>query len=258
MNAWRCAPKTSRSAKPNWPMFKWLFKWTLRLFLLGVVLAVIFFLSLDSLLRLLIEHNIRRQTGKEAEIGRFHLGLAEPVVEIKNLQLYNPPEFGGTPFLNIPEIHVEYDRPALSQGIIHLTLLRFNLGELDVVKSRDGQTNLLSLGLALPAKQSAGPAAPSALADFKQQTGYEFKGVDCLNVSVGTFKYLDLQNQKNNREQNIGIENCVLTNVTSKAALVGLGVLVGLRSDDFFRPFVDPQGSGSGQSPSDLLKMLGH
>ena len=141
-------------------MFKWLFKWTLRLFLLGVVLAVIFFLSLDSLLRLLIEHNIRRQTGMEAEIGRFHLGLAEPVVEIKNLQLYNPPEFGGTPFLNIPEIHVEYDRPALSQGIIHLTLLRFNLGELDVVKSRDGQTNLLSLGLALPAKQSAGPAAP--------------------------------------------------------------------------------------------------
>jgi len=239
-------------------VIRFFIRWAFRLFVLAIVLVVAFVLSFDSLMRVFMEHRIRAQTGMDAEIGRVSIGLLEPRVEILDLKLFNPPDFGGTPFLNIPEIHVEYDRPALSQGIIHLTLLRFNLGELDVVKSRDGQTNLLSLGLALPAKQSAGPAAPSALADFKQQTGYEFKGVDCLNVSVGTFKYLDLQNQKNNREQNIGIENCVLTNVTSKAALVGLGVLVGLRSDDFFRPFVDPQGSGSGQSPSDLLKMLGH
>ncbi len=133
---------------------KFIFKWLLRLFVLAVVLAVIFFLSLDSILRVMIEHNIRAQTGMEAEIGKFHFGLIEPVVEIKNLQLFNPAAFGGTPFLNIPEIHVEYDRAALAKHQIHITLLRFNLGELDIVKNEAGQTNLFALGVALPAQKT--------------------------------------------------------------------------------------------------------
>ena len=241
-------------------MLKWLFKWGLRFLLLAIVLGVVFLLSLDSILRQVVEHNLRNQKdmhGMRAEIGKFHFGLFEPVIEIKNLQLYNPPEFGGTPFLNIPEIYVEYDRAALrNRREIHITLLRFNLGELDVVKSQDGQTNLLAFGMALPTKKTAGSApgsSPSA-ADLKQ-LGVEFKGIDCLNVSVGTFKYLDLQDSKNNREQKIGLENCVITNVTSMADLFGLGVVVGLRSDDFFRPLIDP--GGSSNSPGDLLKILG-
>src|ERR1039458_6434106 len=162
MNVWKCGRKMWRCekiydlrfARPNWQtrvnriskianriVMKFIFKWLLRLFILAVVLAVIFFLSLDSILRVMVQHNIRAQTGMEAKIGKFHLGLTQPVVEIKNLQLFNSAEFGGTPFLNIPEIHVEYDRLALKKGEIHITLLRFNLGELDIVKNLAGQTN---------------------------------------------------------------------------------------------------------------------
>src|SRR5665213_4205193 len=150
-------------------MFKFIFKWLLRLFILAVVLAVIFFLSLDSILRVVIQHNIRAQTGMDAEIGKFHFGLTQPVVEIKDLQLFNSAEFGGTPFLNIPEIHVEYDRAALAKNQIHITLLRFNLGELDIVKNAAGQTNILSLGVTLPSKTSA--SSGKELEQFKQQTG---------------------------------------------------------------------------------------
>jgi len=238
-------------------MLKFLFKWGLRLVLLAVVLAVILFLSFDSIMRLTIEHSIRQQTGMQTEIGKFHLGLLEPVIEIKNLQLYNTKEFGGAPFLTIPEIHVEYDRDALRRNEIHITLLRFNLGELDVVRSQDGQTNILSLGLqAVPTNAPAGvDMGSSALAVFKAKTNMEFKGIDCLNVSVGDFKYLDLENQKNNLQQKIGLENCVITNVTSAADLTGLALVVGLRSGDFFKPFVSP---GSGPLPQDVLKLLGH
>jgi hypothetical protein len=232
-------------------------KWALRLFLLALVLVVLFFLSLDTLLRTVVEHNLRAQTGMVAQIGRFHLGLTEPVVEIKNLQLYNTKQFGGAPFLNIPEIHVEYDRAALAKGEIHLTLLRFNLGELDVVKSQDGQTNLLSLGLELPTQKAPAGAKTPALPDFKRQTGLDFKGIDCLTVSVGTFKYVDLQNQKNNQEQKIGVENFVVTNVVSAADLAGLGLLVGLRSGDVFKPLIEPGDSGAVESGKDLLKILG-
>ena len=92
--------------------------------LLAIVLVVILFLSLDTMIRVTMEHNIRKQTGMDAEIGKFHLGLTEPVLTIKNLKLHNSPAFGGTPFLEIPEVHVEYDRAALKAGTVRLVLSR--------------------------------------------------------------------------------------------------------------------------------------
>jgi hypothetical protein len=165
----------------------------------------------------------------DAEIGKFSFGLLEPSVEIQNLRLYNPPDFGGTPFLDVPEIHVEYDRAAFARREIRVTLLRFNLGELDIVKNEAGQTNLFALGVPLTAKKTGGGAA-----SFKRQTGYDFKSIDVLNVSVGKLKFIDLKNQRNNREQPIGIENLVIKNVKSPVDLAGLFVLVALRGGDFF------------------------
>ena len=230
---------------------KRIFKWLLGLFLAAVALAVVavivLFLSYNSLLRVAMERQIRAQTGMDAEIGKFKLALFSPTVEVQNFKLYNTADFGGTPFLDIPEIHIEYDRLALAKHEIHLTLMRFNLGELDIVKNEAGQTNIFSLGVTLPDKKSSGVAA----AEFKKQTGFEFKSIDVLNVSVGTAKYIDLKDQRNNRTQKIGIENLPLRNVKSAADLAGLGVLVGLRSGDFFKLLVDPKTSGS-----DAVKLI--
>src|ERR1700722_1726060 len=186
-------------------MIRRLLKWFFRLFILAVVLIVIFLLSLNSILRVIIEHNIRSQTGMDAEIGRFKLGWAEPTIEIQDLKIYNPPDFGGTLFLNIPEIHAEYDRTALAKKELHLTLLRINLAELEVVKSQKGLTNIFELG-----KASQRKAGGSATPTFKKQTGYDFAGIDALNVSFGKAKYLDLQDSHNNREQTIGIADWVV------------------------------------------------
>jgi|SRR5208282_2689766 len=217
-------------------MIKWLFKWLVRLFLLAVVSIVILLLSLNSILRVWAEHRIRARTGMDAEIGRFSLSLTAPTVTIQNLKLYNPPGFDGTPFLDIPEIHAEYDRAALARHEIHLTLLRFNLGELDIVKNEAGRTNIFSLGVTWPSKKSGGG---NSAADFKQQTGFDFKSIDVLNVSVGTMKFIDLKDQRLNREQKIGIENCVIKNVKSRTDLAGLAMFVALRGGDFFGSLVD-------------------
>ena len=231
---------------------KWLFKWLFRLFLLAVVLIVILLLSLNSILRVWVEHRIRAQTGMDAEIGRFSLGLTEPTVTIQNFKLYNPPSFGGTLFLDIPEIHAEYDRAALARHEIHLTLLRFNLGELNIVKNEAGRTNIFSLATAA-AKKTGGDSAT----EFTRQTGFEFTGIDVLNVSVGTAKFIDLKDQRQNREQKIGIENCVIKNVKSRTDLAGLGVLITLRGSDFFKSLVDPKNAGSEYSIPDFFKMIG-
>jgi uncharacterized protein involved in outer membrane biogenesis len=236
-------------------MIKWIFKWLLRLFILAVAFIVIFFLSLNSILRVVIEHNIRAQTGMDAEIGRFKLGLLEPTLEIQNLKIFNPPDFGGTPFLDIPEIHVEYDRAALAKKEIHVTLLRFNLGELDIVKNEAGKTNIFSLGIS-PSKKSG---VKNGAINFKKQTGYNFKSIDVLNISVGTAKYIDLKDQRNNRAQTIGIENCVIKNVKSPNDLAGLVVFVGLRGDDFFNSLAGPKSLQTRNAAplQDILNLIG-
>lgn len=207
-------------------------KWFCGVVLLLAVAVVIFLLSLDTILRVVVEKRIHAQTGMTAEIGKLHFGLIEPVITIKDFKVYNPPEFGGTPFLNIPEIHVEYDRDALAKNQIHITLMRFNLGELAIVKNEAGQTNLLSLGVTMPKKDKAG--GDQGLKEFKERTGLEFMGIDVLNVSVGSAKFIDLKTPANNREQKIGIENQVIKNVQSPADLAGLALLIALRGGDFF------------------------
>ncbi len=231
-------------------MIKFIFKWLLRLFIAGVVLIMIFLLSLNSILRVLIEHNIRAQTGMDAEIGRFKLGLLEPTITIQDLKIYNPAKtFGGTLFLSIPEIHVEYDRDAFANSQLHLTLVRFNLGELDIVRNAAGQTNIFSLGLAIPKNPSGN--GTQLKDELKRRTDLDFAGIDTLNVSVGTLKYIDLKDQRNNRTQKVEVENQVIQNVKSPNDLTGLAVLIGLRSGDFFTLFVDPKAS-----KSDAMKLF--
>jgi len=220
---------------------KWIFKWLFRLILLAVVLIIILLLSLNSILRLTVQHRIRAQTGMDAEIGKLSVGILESTVEIQNLRLFNPPSFGGTPFLNIPEIHVEYDRAALARHQIHVTLMRFNLGELDIVKNEAGRTNIFAFSVPVLAKKPG-----TAAADFKRQTGYDFKSIDVLNISIGTVKFIDLNDQRNNREQVIAIENLPLRNVKSQNDLAGLAVLVALRGGDFFSSLLVPPKSGAG------------
>ena len=228
-------------------MIKWFLKWLIRLAVLAVVLVVILLLTRNSILRLYVEHQIYARTGMEAEIGRFSSGLVEPEVTIQNLQLYNPPAFAGTPFLKIRELHVEYDPIALARHELHIKLMRFNLGEIDIVKNQAGQTNIFSMGLAVPSQKSGAQAEEM----FSRQTGFRFTGIDVLNVSIGTARYIDLNNQKNNRSQSIDIEDCVLKNVKTGSDLGGLATFIALRSGDFFTSLSDRKGS-----KSNLLNLL--
>ena len=221
-------------------MMKWIFKWLFRLFILAVVLVVIAALSVNPLLKALTEKHIRNATGMDAEIGSFSLGLIEPTVTIQNFKLYNSPDFGGTPFLDIREIHAEDDRAALAKNNLHITLLRFNLAELDIVKNQAGQTNIPFIAN-IASLQKAGINANTV----KRQTGLNFTGIDVLNVSIGTAKFIDLKDQRLNRTQKIGIENCIIKNVKSPEDLAGLVALIWLRGGNTIGLPINPPKPGS-------------
>ena len=112
----------------------WFFRILWWLTFVVIVLVVIVLANRDWIVKELAEQQIRPATGLEPEIGNFSFGVLDSQVTLENFRLYNPAEFGGTLFLDAPELHVEYDRAALRRHELHITLMRVNLHELDVVK----------------------------------------------------------------------------------------------------------------------------
>jgi hypothetical protein len=203
---------------------KWLIKWAVRLVLLLVVVAALVLIFKDSVLRLIAEQRLRDRTGMDVRIGRFSSGLFSPVVTIENLKVFNTAEFGGTPFVDIPELHVEFDAADLARHRLHITLMRFNLAEVDVVKNELGQTNVFAvLNRVQPRSEKAG-GVQKLLRDF------EFGGIDVLNLSFGKAKYIDLKDSRNNREVDVHLENQIFKNVKSEADVYGMLFMIWLHS----------------------------
>jgi uncharacterized protein involved in outer membrane biogenesis len=203
---------------------KWFFKWAFRIVALLVVAVVLLLVFKDTILRMVAEHQIREETGLEVKIGRFSSGLFSPVVSIENLKLYNTPEFGGTEFLIIPELHVEFDADALAQQKLRVKLLRFNLAELDVVKNQAGETNLVTM----LAKMPKGKLAPHGIHIGGKK--FEFESIDVLNLSIGRMRFIDLKNRANDRDVNINADNQVFNNVKTEGDVYSIMFLIWLRS----------------------------
>jgi hypothetical protein len=196
---------------------KFLFKWAFRLVIVLVVLVIIALLSLDSIIKSVVAREIRAQTGMDVKIGKFSFGLLSPVVTIEDFKLYNPAEFGGTPFLDIRELHVEYDREAMSRRELHITLLRLSITELNVVKNDLGGTNLLAF--------QAKPAPGKSPADE-----IKFLGIDVLNLSVGKMRFMDLKNRSRDRELYPNLQNQVFKNIKTTGDLYAILIVLWLRS----------------------------
>lgn len=170
-----------------------LIKWLFLVPVLLVAALVALVLSKDAIAKAAVEQQIRAQTRMEVKIGKFSLGLLSPVAKLENVVLANPAEFGGTPFLNLAEAYVEFDRRALLRRELRLKLVRLKVAELTVVRNDLGQTNLLVF------------AAAAARHDNGAAVG--FQGIEVLNLSLQKVTYLDLGQPRNNRAYRVILQN---------------------------------------------------
>ena len=60
--------------------------------------------------------------------------------------------------------------------------------------------------------------------------GVEFAGIDVLNLSLGSAKFIDLADKRNNREVRLDLQNQIFKNIKTEADFYGMGVLLWLRS----------------------------
>lgn len=185
---------------------KTLLKWCFRLLILLVVLLVAAVLLFDTIVTSLAESRIRSATGLDVKIGKLDIGVLHPRLTLENFKLYNAAEFGGAPMIDLPELHLEYDRAALSAGRLRLKLVRFNLAELNLVKSQAGRTNIMDLFTTLEA----------ANLRKTNRTPVEFAGVDTLNLTLGKIIQTDLSQSSPPREFDFRVKNQIITDLKTE------------------------------------------
>jgi uncharacterized protein involved in outer membrane biogenesis len=203
---------------------KMLFRWAFRLLILLVVLLVAAVLLLNTIAREILEYQISNRTGLEAKIGSVDIGLLNPRATVAGLVIYNSPDFGGAPLLDLPEFHVEYDRGALWSGKLHLRLLRLNLAQLNVVEDKNGRLNLQALEKQM--NSTGGPVVSSK----PSSGGYQFAGIDTLNLTMRGATFQSFKNPAANETLNPDLRNQIFSKVNSPAAFDALVDFILLRS----------------------------
>jgi len=187
---------------------RFIVRWLFRLAVVLLILTVALLLGKDLLLKELLQVHIRRETGIEARVGRFEVGLLAPTLRVEDLRLYDPPEFGGGVFLHVAECQIEYDVSALWDRRVRLRLLRLVVPEAGVVWTPTGDSNLAFLHRRLQARARA--AGPS---DF------DFGGLDSLNVTLGRVTSRSLAAPGPVQTLSLGVQNEVFTNLRTPADL---------------------------------------
>jgi len=233
---------------------KKLFKWFLRLLVIAVLLIGVCVLFLDQIARAVALRQIREQTGLGVTIGRVSIGLRSPTLAIENLKLSNSPEFGGSVFLDVPELRVYYDLQALRTKKIHLNAVRFNLAELHIVQNKEGKTNLQALQERQKHKGSGSGSGEPAV---------EFQSIDTLNLAIGRLKFTSEKNRARNEEAYVGYKNETVKNVKSMKDLEPLIARLRLEKDvkflsnELFKPDTNALPNSTQPNGKEGLKTLG-
>jgi uncharacterized protein involved in outer membrane biogenesis len=205
-------------------VIKWVFRWAFRALILLVVLVVAGILLMDTFAREYVEYQIHRQTGMDVKIEKVRISLLYPQVTIENMVLYNTAAFGGSPFIEMPELHVEYDRDALVSRKLRCKLMRFNLARINLVEDKKGRRNFDML------QAQVVPAGAANSAKRNASSNVQFGGIDTLNLTLGKLTYLRMQDPGSVTEFNMKVDHQVFTNIKNEQDFSGVLMVALLKS----------------------------
>jgi len=183
--------------------------------LLLAVLLVALVLLKDALLRSFAEHQLRAQTGLDAKIERLQSRLWPAALTLENLKLYNTAEFGGSPLVDLPELHLECEPGALALRKLHFKLVRLRLSEINIVENPQGRTNITAFVREL--QDVSSPTRRGLSVGF-----FDFAGIDVLNLSVGKIRYSNLNRPGKDMDVHVGLKNEILTGIKTLPELSDL------------------------------------
>ena len=187
------------------------------------VLAALLVLSLlkDMVIKVSIEKGVEIVTELKMEIRSLSVGILRSVVSIKGLKVLNPPQFKDRVMVDMPEIYVDYDLPAIFGGNLHLRDLRLDLKEFVVVKNEKGELNLDSLKVVSAKKEGVKPEAKGGKAPNIRIDNFELK------IGKAFYKDYSVRGGPSIREFDVNIDERY-TNITNPYAVVSIIVVKAL------------------------------
>jgi len=186
---------------------RFLFRWAFRLLILLLILGIGLFLAKDTLAKWWIVSEFR-ENGMDAKIGRLEIGFPlSSTVAASDVTIFNLPEYGGSPMLKIDDLFIDCDFSALMNVRRklkpHFRQVRIGITEFNLVETKGGERNLISLPDAV-AKSSAQHALAESPLYFT---------IGNLNFSWKRLKFTHLADAGKSRDVNINIEGYTVQDV---------------------------------------------
>ncbi|MEA3488769.1 MAG: hypothetical protein U9R44_00300 [Candidatus Omnitrophota bacterium] len=187
-----------------------------------LVVVIVLAVAKNTIARVSVEKGVETVTGLPLKMKSLNIGLINTLVGIKELKLFNPAGYEDKVMLDVPEIFVDYDLPAIIKGKIHLKEVRINLKEFVVVKNNKGELNLDALKAVQQQKE---PEKPEPA---KKGKAPELQ-IDTLELKIGKVVYKDYskRGEPSIKEFNIGIDE-KFQNIDDPNKLVSLIIVKAL------------------------------
>jgi len=188
------------------------------LVILVVVVAGLSF-GKNMIAKIAVERGVEMITGLQLRMAGLNIGILKTLVNIDGLVLYNPKGFEDRVMVDMPNIYVDYDLPAILKGKVHLYNMKINLREFIVVKNKDGKLNIDSLKVVQAQKEGKKPQEKDKGKAPQMQ-------IDNLELKIGKVIYKDYSagGKPSVREFNVNI-NEKYTNIKDPYSLVSIIVV---------------------------------
>lgn len=189
--------------------------WTVAVIIVAVISICV---VKDQAIKSVITAQAARVVGAPVEIGSFSLGIFKQAVRIKGFKLHNPPGYPREVLLDVPEISVDYDLPALFKNKLHLAVVVVDIKELTLIKNKEGKLNVDALKVAQQKEKLPEQEAK------KKPSGQMPMQIDVLTLTVGQVVYKDFSAgpTPSVRSFDAGIKEKTYKNITSAQQLVAL------------------------------------
>jgi uncharacterized protein involved in outer membrane biogenesis len=183
-------------------------RWAIGIIVVLLVVAGVVLIFMDQIIKGVAVRRIRAQTGMEARIGELNVKLGSGSLRIKDFQLLNPPQFGNSPMLVMPELFMEMDQEAARSGKLRFKEVRLHLSEFNLIKDKKGKFNVEGIEkIAKTNKTSSGSSSGKSL---------EFGGIEKLYLTLGTLNYTDLGSPERNEVLKFDVQNEVFTHLQTE------------------------------------------
>jgi AsmA protein len=185
------------------------------LIVLGAILVVV--VALLALIPSLLDVNkyrdriqveLKKQVGRDVQLGQMSLGLLPPTLKVQNMVIGDDPKYGsGTTFAQTAELDVRLKLIPLLQKDIQIESLRMVRPQVELIRGTDGTWNFSTMGAQNQPKpeQGAAPAKPIQLDRFEIADGsvaitdqqrhkprQEYKNIDLLLKNYAPDKPLEV------------------------------------------------------------------